>query len=337
MSSGRGSLTNPQVYSLTSFNAMQLYIDEENLRSLLQEKSQNEELFFDFLKYVKERINVQYNFPKETLRSTDSNLTYWLGKAWGEGVKTSSSFCSPQDVYPARPISTGSFSRTGLQSLCSAYLLNISAEEGKKFRDMLSILIGTVGEEYNMIRELSAYDNKECLAKDIKQWSDFCPTLPVTDVILDDNYYFVNKERYDKSKNEILTAIAANARKEFNVIIIVKEGEVSEGINLEEECGRIKKQLRRLPNLKQGKCRVTILTTKKSHDRHILTNYYRIKAGCGFNLCDKAMKENVSVDIKVATSPDYAGNTEGLIEFYQSVADNPNHVYGDKESNLLHF
>ena len=82
---------------------------------------------------------------------------------------------------------------------------------------------------------------------------------------------------------------------------------------------------------------MTVLTTRKTHSRHLITNYFRIVHTSCFHLIDNGLKDDVNTDIAPCTSASANSVTDGLIKLFQSVADSPVQSFGDKFSNFLTF
>lgn len=310
---------------------MRLYIDKENLQSLVQSKS--DDAFEDCVRLLKQQLDVQYNFPKDEILK-DEYVAFWLNKL-GDGVKTNHDYCPPREVVPSRDNLKSNFykdfDRTGLSSV---YLLNnnhvceLVAAKG-------CILIGKVGEETAVLKKL-IIEESEVAAVKISDWSTYCPQLPLTDIIINDNHYFKDKYVYDKNGNELIKALASIPdQSPVNVVIIVKEDEVSSEIDLSTEQTNIKALIKGLSG--STKSCVTILTTRKNHDRSLITNYYRIKHGSSFHLKENGLKNDVMTEVKSNAYRINEENTDYLLKQFQSIADAPVQCIGDRISNFLKF
>ncbi|MBR5084481.1 MAG: hypothetical protein IKX33_07745, partial [Prevotella sp.] len=198
------------------------------------------------------------------------------------------------------------------------------------------ILIGKTGEEINLLSSL-IIEGTECQAKEIHSWSDYLPSLPLTDIIISDNHYFKSLQTYKNNKNELLKYLCGIPNNSpINVIIITKENEIDSQLDLNIEIDNLKKLVKNAS--KSSKSSVTILTTYKSHDRALITNYYRVKHGACFHLNDNGLKNDVLTEIK---SHAYISNeriSKALINgIFQEIASGPVKCYGDKKSNYLKF
>lgn len=287
--------------------------------------------------YIRKGLTVQYNFSKEEFQK-NQYLQAWFNTVSGDGVKSKPEFCPPKVVFPnIRPVKTNFLSNQGADAYRSVYLLCMDNNVSKSIQDKQCVLIGNVGEEYNIIEKLASLDDKEILTNKISSWDEYCPKLPLTDIILCDEHYFKNKDVYKKNQNEILTSLCQIPKNQINVVIITKEGEIDSKMNIEEECKKIKNQISSVSGISKGKCKVTVLTTRKTHSRHLITNYFRIVHTSCFHLIDNSLKDDVNTNISSCTSAIANSVTDDLISLFQSVADSPVQSFGDKFSNFLNF
>lgn len=315
---------------------MHLYIDKENVESLVKGRKDHLALYDEFVRSVKKGLGVYYNFSKDEFLK-NQYLQAWFSTVRGEGVSTNSSFCPPYNVFPERPIKTNFLSTCESDAYRSIYFLCMDDNTASVIKNKQCVLIGNVGEEYAIIDKLVALEDKEILTKSIASWDSYCPQLPLTDIVLCDDHYFKSKEVYDKNKNEVLTALAQISKSQINVVIITKEGEIDSAFDLERECKTIKEQIAKKSGLSKGKCNVTVLTTFKAHSRHLITNYFRIIHTSSFHLIDNGLKGDVNTDIAPCIKQNANEVTDELLTFFQSIVSSPVRCFGDKESNFLSF
>ena len=310
---------------------MKLYIDKENLRSLVQ--SRNDEAFDDCVRLLKKQVDVQYNFSKEEILR-DEYIGFWLNKL-GDGVTTTQDYCPPKAVVPNRENLKSNFYKDfDCVGLSSAYLIDddhvcdIVAQKG-------CILIGKVGEEIELLKKLMI-DGSEIPAIRIINWTSYCPQLPLTDIIINDNHYFKHKDVYDANNNELILALASIPNQSpVNVVIIIKENEIDPAFNLETEQAAIKDLVKNASGSKNST--VTIVTTYKNHDRCLITNYYRIKHGSSFHLKQNGLKGDVMTEIKTNAHKANEEMTQYLLQVFQSIVESPARCIGDKKCNFLNF
>ncbi len=321
---------------------MKLYIDKDNIIAFISKRSDDIDLFDESIRLIKKGIEVYYNFPKSEILSNPV-LTAWFGRMKGTGVKFSSSFCPDATIKPERPVKTNFYVDYNSEDRGSIYLLNIEENTCSTIRNKHSILIGRPGDEMEIFKKLLAIPERPGMMTDIKSWSDYCPDIPLTDAIICDNHYFKNKEVYDKNDNELIRALAAIPKDSFNLVIITKEGEIDnrpihgEPIELEKECKKIKELISKVSGLSKKKCCVTILTTNRTHSRHVVTNYYMISPSTCVHLKANSLKEDADISIHPHTDPNNLKTTRKLIKVFQSIASSPVKIHGDKKSNFIKF
>lgn len=335
MSLEKDSLIRQQNYYMI-FYSMRLYIDKENIESLIKGRKENLELYSELARYIKRGLLVQYNFSKDDMLK-NQYLQAWFSTVGGDGVTSKPDFCPPQSVFPMRPVKTNFLSSCGSDAYRSIYLLCTDENISKNLKEKQAILIGNVGEEYTILEQLQTLEDKEILTKQINSWGSYCPKLPLTDIILCDEHYFKHKYVYEKNKNEILSSLCKTPKNQINIVIITKDGDIDPALDLEKEWKNIKEQVSKASGLSKGKCNVTILTTNKTHSRHLITNYYRIIHTCCFHLEENGLKGDVNTDIAPCTNKNANAVTEDLIKLFQGIATSPVHCYGDKFSNFLIF
>ena len=315
---------------------MYLYIDKENVESLVKGRKEHLALYDEFVRSVKKGLGVYYNFSKEDFLKNPF-LQAWFATVKGDGVMTTSDFCPPNDVFPARPIKTNFLNACGPDAYRSLYFLCMEDHIAKTIQEKQCILICNVGEEYEIIDKLVALEDKEILTKSIASWDSYCPKLPLTDIVLCDDHYFKNKLVYDENNNEVLTSLCQTPKHQINVVIITKEGEIDPAFNLNQECMNIKEQISAISGISKGKCKVTVLTTYRTHSRHLITNYFRIIHTSCFHLINNGLKDDVNTDIAPCIKRNANEMTDNLLAVFQSVASSYVQCFGDKESNLLNF
>ena len=316
---------------------MKLYIDKENILAFMSSRNSNNDLFDESVRLIKKGMEVYYNFSKEDIHGSQE-LFAWFRKMKGEGVEFESTFCADDnEVKPVRPLKSNFYIGYNSEDRSSVYLLNIEENMRDTIRNKNSILIGTIGDEMNLFESLLAMNDKEQLMCRIKSWRDYCPRMPLTDVIICDNHYFKNINVYRKNDHELVRALAEMPKETINIVFITKEGEIDREINLEEECKKIKETIAKVSGISKGKCAVTILTSYQCHSRHIITNYYRMMPTSCVHLRDSGLKADVNIDIRPNSNHNALEQTKGLICEFQRIAKNPVKAFGDMKSNYINF
>jgi hypothetical protein len=316
---------------------MRLYIDKENILAFMSNRNSNNDLFDESIRLIKKGMDVYYNFPKKDILDNQM-LIAWFGRMKGAGVEFESIFSTvDSEVKPERPLRSNFYIHYNAEDRSSVYLLNIEENIRDTIRKKRSILIGYPGDEMDLFKSLLEMNDKEQLMCQIKSWKDYCPQVPLTDVIICDNHYFKNINVYRKNDNELVRALAEIPKETINIVFITKDGEVDRDINLEEECRKIKEIVAKESGLSKGRCAVTILTTNRTHSRHIITNYYRIKPTSCVHLKDNGLRSDVDIDIKPHTNFNAIKTSRDLIKEFQKIAQNPVKVFGDRKSNYINF
>lgn len=311
---------------------MKLYIDQANVISLMKSKNQSD--FNDCVNLMRKHLDIHFNFPKKALLK-DNLLMAWFAKFFGDGVTGKQKFAEEAEVFPPKDQRKSNFYTSGLPELLTSIYLLDDDHLCEVISSKSAILIGKVGEETKLIHSLLLEDT-ETAATLITSWSDYLPSLPLTDIIICDNHYFKFEEVYRKNNNEIIYSLSNIPNNSpVNVIIITKEGEIDGRLDLGKEQEVIKGLVKKATG--STKSSVTILTTRRSHDRSLITNYYRVKHGSCFHLKDNGLKEDVTTEIKSHAYRKNEEVTKQLLAFYQDIVNRPVNCYGDKKSNFLNF
>lgn len=311
---------------------MRLYIDKENLISLISSKAQDS--FEDCARAVRRELDVQYNFSKEEIKSNDA-LQFWFNR-FGQGVKGTQDFVPEKkpEVFPPRPLKTNFYNDKNPETLKAIYLLNDN-HICDLVKQKSCVLIGKLGEETKVLSSL-LIEGSETQAKKILSWKEYCPALPLTDIIICDNHYFKHATTYAKNDNELIRSLVKIPQSSpVNVVIFTKSGEIDSKIDIKKEQINIKEIVKKATN--SNKSSVTIVTSYSTHDRCLITNYYRIKHGSCFHLNDNGLKEDVTTEIKSHINRSNEEQSKHLIDVFQKVLNRSPICIGDKKSNFLTF
>lgn len=302
---------------------MQLFIDKENIVSLMK----SPEYLMEICTMLRKGIRVHYNFSRAEVASNPVLMNWFRFVDGGRlGKVEPNEFVPEFGVTPERPVS-GNFYKNVPTKGAPIFLINeehmcdVIAEKG-------CVLIGKVGEEIKIFSQLLALEDCEKISNTIKDWRDYCPRLPLTDIILLDNHYFKDKWIYDKDANQLLNALSSIPQQSpVSVVIITKAGEIDPRLDLTKEAAALKSKIKQWSG--SSKSTLTILTTRKAHDRNVITNYYRLKNGSCFHL-ENGLKDDVSTDIKSHAKPSNVEVTKGILDLVKSVIKSPVAIYGDK-------
>ena len=315
---------------------MRLYIDKENILSFMSERNSDIDLFDESVRLIKKGMVVHYNFPKDEIKK-EPVLMAWFCKMNGTGVRFPSEFCPDATIKPVRPVKSNFYLNYDSEDRSSIFLISIEEKTCDNIREKKSILIGKPGDEMSIFRTLLEIPERPRIMTEIRSWQDYCPHVPLTDVIICDNHYFKNSYVYAKNDNELIKALASIPKDCFNLVIFTKDGEIDRQLDIESECGKIKDIVSSVSGLSKKKCAITIVTTNRIHSRHIVTNYYRISPTSCVHLKDNGLKKDANIFIEPHTDPDAVKTTKNLVSEFQSIALNPVRIYGDRKSNFINF
>lgn len=312
---------------------MVLYIDKENLISLV--RSEDKACFVEYSNLIRKNLDIQYNFSKEEIRSNEF-LAFWFSQL-GSGVGGVQEFCPPRNRVPKRPMKANFIKDLDASGRSALFFLSDPANKCSAVESKRCVMVSKIGDELSKLREVFQPDEQgEILAYKITDWGDFLPKLPLSDIIICDNHYFKDKEVYEANDNEIIRFLSSIPQQSpVNVVIIVKDSEVDTEIELAAEQSRIKDLVKTASG--SSKSTVTILTTNKTHDRALITNYYRVKQGSSFHIKHIHVKHDVSAEIKTHAIRKNHEFTVSLLNEYQDIASQPVKCIGDKICNYLTF
>lgn len=312
---------------------MVLYIDKENLISLV--RSEDKACFVEYSNLIRKNLDIQYNFSKEDIRSNEF-LAFWFSQL-GSGVGGVQEFCPPKNKVPERPMKSNFIKDLDASGRSALFFLSDPADKCSAVESKRCVMVSKIGDELSKLKEVFQLDEQgEILAYKITDWGDFLPKLPLSDIIICDNHYFKDKEVYEANDNEIIRFLSSIPHESpVNVVIIVKDSEVDTKIELAEEQSRIKDLVKRASGSR--KSTVTILTTNKTHDRALITNYYRVKQGSSFHIKHIHVKHDISAEIKTHAIRKNHEFTVSLLNEYQDIASQPVKCIGDKICNYLTF
>ena len=311
---------------------MVLYIDKENLISLV--RSEDKACFVEYSNLIRKNLDIQYNFSKEEIRG-DEFLTFWFSQL-GSGVGGVQEFCPPRNIVPKRPMKSNFIKDLDASGRSALFFLN-DIDKCTAVESKCCVMVSKIGDELSKLKAVfQPAEQGEILTYRIADWGDFLPKLPLSDIIICDNHYFKDKEVYEANENEIIRFLSSIPHESpVNVVIIVKDSEVDTKIELAEEQSRIKDLVKRASG--SSKSTVTILTTNKTHDRALITNYYRVKQGSSFHIKHIHVKHDISAEIKTHAIRKNHEFTVSLLNEYQDIASHPVKCIGDKICNYLTF
>lgn len=311
---------------------MVLYIDKDNLISLV--RSGDKACFAGYSNLIRKNLDIQYNFSKEDIRSNEF-LAFWFSQL-GSGVGGVQEFCPPKNIVPERPMKSNFTKDLDASGRSALFFLN-DIDKCNAVESKCCVMVSKIGDELSKLKAVFQPDEQgEILTYRITDWGDFLPKLPLSDIIICDNHYFKDKKVYEANENEIIRVLSSIPHESpVNVVIIVKDSEVDTEIELAAEQSRIKALVKKASG--STKSTVTILTTNKTHDRALITNYYRVKNGSSFHIKHIHVKHDISAEIKTHAIRKNHEFTVSLLNEYQDIASQPVKCIGDKICNYLTF
>lgn len=312
---------------------MDLIIDKANLKSFLTDNRKND--VGECIRLIKQGINVIFNFDKDEIQnSSDREIISSLLLMFAEGVGDTNRPKWEKQVDSANIKSN--FANT-LQPSQKRNVYLLDSDAVNKVKEKGAILIGGVGDEVTILSSIILKDTEK-QAVEIASWEDYCPKLPITDIIICDNHFYNNKTVFEANEYSLIKAMCVLPKQSpVNCVVIVKKGEVDNNIDLSQEAERLKQLLKKLTD--STKSMVTIVLTYKTHDRNVITNYYRLKCGTCFHLKKNGVKGDVTAEIKTHANRNNENISLKLLKEYQDVVSqgNASTIYGDRVSNFLKF
>lgn len=181
---------------------MDLIIDKANLLSLL---SGDDNKIFECTRLIKRGIHLCFNFNKEDVNPNspeDAKIMTWL-LSMVDGIKTPKPVWKP--CIESTTIKTNFATYLPPDQKRSMFLLN-NNEVIPKIMEKGAILIGKVGQEVDILLSLLLED-KEIATSEISSWIDYCPKLPLTDIIISDNHFFRDSYVYKQNCDDLIIGL----------------------------------------------------------------------------------------------------------------------------------
>ena len=315
---------------------MDIYIDETNLESFLSQKEHA--LFPDVLKLLKQQLNINFNFSKNRLKENE-NLSAIIPTLTSGVADTETTF---DNAFPNRPLKTNSAIHFNSEQLSSIYWIDDA--DGYKLLGAGAVLIALLGEEINETQKIFLnqedyiFDKKWRINDDgFKSWDEIKEySLPLTDIIIVDRYVISDKTIIEVNLHSLISALLHPCQSKVNLVIIVHPDNIGDDEN------EIIKNIKKCINDQTTKAsKVTLIKTRKEHDRTIITNYNRIYSGDSFNFWDNGgNKITNGKEIIYSSNGKFENHqlVKAMIKDLQDIIDkNPDNIIGDKVSGFLNF
>jgi len=324
---------------------MDIYIDKENLLSLINSRAEN--LYNDCIKTLKKQLNVFFNFPKEDLKNDEKLMTWYSSFSQGVGGNNTFSFGAS---FPPRPLKSNTYKNFNSRQLSSAYL--ISDDRFDALNNTGTLLMAKPGEEIGLFNKLFFFQEDYIFEKrwricspSFNSWSDLSPySLPLTDIIIVDPFILKNKDTdtdtIDLNIIAYLEILSQIINTKTNIVIFTNPNNID--VDYPVILPKIRAVLNKTTNVQPT---FTLVKTSKEHDRTILTNYKRINSGDTFNFFNNAgTKITKGKEIgysSLANAENYQLATEVINDLQSQInslkTNNPSFIIGDKECNYLTF
>lgn len=324
---------------------MKLYIDKENLLSLLNqgEKEIVSELYEEVIRLIKRHLDLIFNFDKKECLNNPLLLKWMNQLSQGRG-DTSSADEFKRPPFPERPIKNNFRTNLPWNVFYSAFL--VDDEKVDALKQQNSMLIGKVGEETSVLSSLfcnSSFDLHSLYNIQDKTTFDGWETLkkdghimPCSDIVIADRYLFSDISRLESNLYKILSLFAKGVQKpKINIVFF---SDSNDEVLRKSVCKRINEIFG-----KETKVKVTFVVygNNRPHDRFILTNYRLFRSGDSFNYYDKSgymVSKGLSLDVDSLANINACSLVSQIQKDMQDLCNNAtDRIFGAKESNFIRF
>lgn len=324
---------------------MDLYIDKSNLQSLIDNRLNL--LYGDILKLMKKQLDINFNFSRDELKK-DQELMLWF-TTFTEGVGTNNK-TTFDSVFPTRPLKSNYYKDFDFVKSSSIYLLD--DEKIHAFKGSGALLVGDVGEEVEVLSKVFLLNDDYKFEKKLRigggsfsKWEDLKKySLPTSEIIVIDPYILKNKDTdtdtIDINFIEYLKVLLIDCNVKPNIIIVTSPNHID--WNYDKLKSKINSALKKQLG---NKVNITLIRTKREHDRSILTNYHRIYSGDTFNFWNNnGIKISKGREISYSSIADVENfelarelinDVQKTINFLKK--NNADYIEGNQESKLLEF
>ncbi len=337
---------------------MDLYIDRNNLYSLIRAKKETDaELYAECDRLLRRHMHLIFNFDKASCR-TDAALLPWLlerGTCGRGRNEESDEFRS--EIFPERPVKNNFRSNRGWKLFMSMFMLDLGREESvehiNKLKNTRSMLVGGVGEEIALLQQLfctgsfdlhSIYNIRD--KNTFPGWQVLKGDghiMPCSDIVIADRYLFgsIDKPTDEAVLNQNLYAMLqlfAEEKQDQKVNIVFFTDEIS------EDCrAAVKKRVEAIFGKRSGtKVTFVMFNHERPHDRFILTNYRLFRSGDSFNnyFNEKGLSQTkgLTLDVDSIANNNVCSIVCAIQDWFQGICNNnPSRIFGSKESNFINF
>lgn len=326
---------------------MNLYIDKENINSIINNRSHA--LYNDCLKTMQKHLNVYFNFNKVEL-SKDANLMAWF-KYFTSGLGTSNKQIFNQDIFPERPLKSNVYNVFDKEQLSSIYLINDDRIEILKEKG--AVLIGGPGEEFEIFNQVFFFQGDYKFEKkfkigsdEFKEWKDLENySSAVSDVLFIDAFILSDPIAINVNFIPLLKTLVSKSKCKVNLVLYVNHDNIC--VPYTDISTKIRQAVESVTGIKPNFTLIKVRDQRgvqsfAEHDRTIFTNYVRVYSGDTFNYFKPdGTKQTKGREVHFSSFGD-SENHKLALELIDDIQKNLNElpadvVEGDKKSNFLNF
>jgi hypothetical protein len=326
---------------------MDLYIDKENLISMIQSRSHD--MYDDCVKVIKKQFNVFCNFSKDEIKGNEILSNWFQTLVEGVGLNHTLKFDSS---FPEKPLKSNSSNNFNTSQLSAIYLLD--DEDIQKLQGTGSVLVGKIGEEINTINRIFFNQNDYLFEKKWKigsasfnKWSDLSSfTLPLTDILIVDPFISSDRTLIETNLGQLIKVLCTNVRSKVNIVLYTDRGN---SIDYPEISAVVRKFAKEVTGIGPNFTLVTYVKQRgvdslAEHDRTVFTNYIRVNSGDTFNYFDssgKVITKGRELHFSSLASNENYSLAKILLNDIQEKIDflkqHRNGIEGDEKSGFLNF
>ena len=348
---------------------MNLYVDKENLLSLVRQMKQypDADVVDDCLRMIKKQLHLVYNFKKDEI--SEQLYQLWFNTlVQGRGTKEESDVsCTPP--FPHRPMEESCYEDSNWETISSTYLC--TDEKTDEICNQQTILLSRKEQEIQTLSKLLwgdySYSKKYSLSdgelsygwKELER-DGHC--LPCTDILLVDRYLLADPRNFRNNLFPLIQCLTKHVKAPVNLIVFV-ERTLKYPQKRPYSSSDYLQFVQQLSNIRKGNAfplNVTIVVYPPSmeggrssqktvpHSRFLLTNYRLFLSdpsfGSYFDKDHKLSTNGMYLTVESLADSENYQQAQGWIALFQGILDQiydlPDHtefIFGDRKSNILKF
>jgi hypothetical protein len=326
---------------------MNLYIDKENLLSLIENSSHD--LYTDCIKTIKNQLDVFFNFSKSEVKENEGLMAFL--KLCSTGVANSKMEFLDNEKFPQRPLKSNTYSTFTKEQLSAIYLIN--DEKLLPLKEKGAVLVGAPGEEFEIFNQVFFFQSDYKFEKKLKIggdefscWNDLQKyTSAVSDIIFIDQYILSDTAAIENNFIPFLKILTTKSKCKLNIVLYVNYDNIN--ISYNEISSKTRTAVESITGVKPNFTIVKVrdkrgLESYSEHDRTVITNYTRIYSGDSFNYFkSNGSKITKGREIQFSSFGDNENHSLAL-DLIKDIQSNINklpkeQIEGDQKSNYLTF